>query len=237
MIDLSHIDAAPGMNIPDLLNLQEGLMPHVDHPEDDDLKEDETERMNEVEGPVGPTDHMGFPLKYAYRRAFSEMELLESLAAPDFQFQEGWCYCFMSRGDVDLLSYLKLVLQHQNVERLIVSAWKTDETDIKLIRKWMEYGRIAHLDIYLGRMYAYGKERRYDIRRFRGILEGLPECTVKVFRNHSKIIAGKGEKFNFVIQGSANMNTNVNAENVCIIIDDAAYDFYSSFFKDIKSLI
>lgn len=218
----------------DELAMRQDIMPSVKSGEE---REDETARQNEAEGRIGPTDHFGMPLKYAYRRAFSDMELLESLRAPDFCFRKGWCYCFMSRGDVDLSSYLKLVLKHTTCSHLIVSTWHAEEQDFIMMKKWMEQGRIGRLDVYLGRLYCYGSGRRFNIRRYREIMADMPECTIKVFRNHSKVIAGTGPDFSFVIQGSANMNTNVNAENVCIIVDDAAFAFYRDFFKDVKSLI
>lgn len=229
-------DKLQGVSVLDLegLEARRGIMPPLKKGEE---QEDETLQQNEVEGKIGPTDQFGLPLKYAYRRAFSDMELLESLRTPDFTFQKGWCYCFMSRGDVDLSSYLKLMLKHTTCDHLIVSTWHAEEQDFTMMHRWMEQGRIKRLDVYLGRLYCYGSGRRFNIRRYREIMADMPAYTVKVFRNHSKVIAGTGPDFSFVIQGSANMNTNVNAENVCIIIDDAAFAFYRDFFKEIKSLI
>lgn len=54
-------------------------------------------------------------------------------------------------------------------------------------------------------------------------------------KNHSKIYAGKGEKFAFGIQTSANVNTNPRTENGNIIITDEIYRFYKDYFDGIKS--
>ena len=204
--------------------------------EEPDVQEEErTSEQNEVEGQIGPCDCYGMKLSYAYRRAFSDMELLGSLDS--FDFSEGRCYCFMSRGDVDLASYLRMMLHAQNIPELIVSSWRADVSDFEMLRKWKLEGRIGRMDIYLGRLYAYGSERRYNITTFREMMADFPDVTVKVFRNHSKLICGRGEKFNFILQSSANLNTNVNAENACLIIDSGCWDFYRAFFSDIKSLI
>lgn len=230
-VDLTKLDTVAGITLQDLKQ-REGIMPPLNRT---DEEEDHTSEQNEVEGPIGPTDQFHMPLKFAYRRAFSEMELLDSLGGATFQ--EGMCYCFMSRGDVDLSSYLKLILKQQNVPELIVSSWRADLSDFEMLKKWKQAGRIGKVDVFLGRLYAYGSERRYNITTFREMVKDFPDITVKVFRNHSKIIAGKGEKYNFVVQSSANMNTNVNAENCCIIIDKDCFDFYRKFFSDIKTLI
>ena len=49
--------------------------------------------------------------KYLYRRAFSEMSLLD--ACQEFEFQNGHAYHFITGGDVDSLSYLKAILRQQ----------------------------------------------------------------------------------------------------------------------------
>ena len=56
-----------------------------------------------------------------------------------------------------------------------------------------------------------------------------------VFRNHSKIYAGYGEKFAFGIETSANVNTNPRTENGCITISKEIYEFYREYFDGIVS--
>ena len=57
-----------------------------------------------------------------------------------------------------------------------------------------------------------------------------------VFRNHSKIYAGIGDKFAFGIQSSANINTNPRIEQACITIDRGIYDFYKEYFDGIITI-
>ena len=56
-----------------------------------------------------------------------------------------------------------------------------------------------------------------------------------VFRNHSKIYAGEGDKFSFAIETSANINTNPRTEQGVITIDRGLYEFYKSYFDRIES--
>mgnify|MGYP003535777278 FL=1 len=58
---------------------------------------------------------------------------------------------------------------------------------------------------------------------------------IVVFKNHSKIFAGYGEKFHFGVQSSANINTNPRAENGCITISKDIFDFYFEYYNGIKS--
>ena len=51
-----------------------------------------------------------------------------------------------------------------------------------------------------------------------------------VFRNHSKVKAFYGEKFDGAILSSANVNTNPRTENTVIACQTEVADFYKSFF-------
>lgn len=54
------------------------------------------------------------------------------------------------------------------------------------------------------------------------------------FKNHSKIFAGVGEKFAFVIESSANINTNPRTEQGVITISRDLFEFYKQYFDGIK---
>lgn len=150
-------------------------------------------------------------LKYEYRRAFSEVQLLNILGTNGFHFERGHCYCFISGGDVDSLSYLKAVL-----------------------REWIEAGRIEKMDIYLGEIFK--GSYAFEYATLKELYEQKPELgRMAIFRNHSKVMAGRGEEFSFAILSSANINTNPRCEQTCIIIDDGAFEFYKDFFDGINS--
>ncbi len=55
------------------------------------------------------------------------------------------------------------------------------------------------------------------------------------FRNHAKIFAGTGSKFDFSVESSANINTNPRTENATISISSELFHFYKDFFDGIKS--
>lgn len=59
--------------------------------------------------------------RYLYRRAYSESSLLDAMGIE--QLRQGDCWHFITAGDVDSLSYLKVMLRHQNIKHLIVSTW------------------------------------------------------------------------------------------------------------------
>jgi hypothetical protein len=104
--------------------------------------------------------------------------------------------------------------------------------DVFQIKKWIESGKIKKMDAYVGEIFPGTYRKEY------ALLKPIVEKSggrIAVFRNHSKIFAGYGEKFYFGVEGSANINTNPRTENGCITIGKEIFDFYKDYFDKIIS--
>lgn len=167
---------------------------------------------------------------HLYRRAYSETQLLDLMQ--DEQFQDGYSYHFITAGDVDSLSYLKLILRQQDLDYCLFSTWCMAQEDIFQMRDWLQAGRIKRIDAYVGEIFP--GSYRHEYKLLKPIIEAHGG-RIAVFRNHAKIFAGYGSKFAFGIETSANINTNPRTENGCITIDKKLYEFYRSYFDGIKS--
>lgn len=165
-----------------------------------------------------------------YRRAFSETQLLDLMDGENFE--KGYSYHFITGGDVDALSYLKIILRQQDLEYCLFSTWVMAHEDICQIEEWLEAGKIKKLDAYVGETFSGTYKLEYA--KLKGLITAHGG-RVAVFRNHSKIFAGHGKKFAFGVETSANINTNPRTENGCITIDRALFDFYYEYFNGIKS--
>lgn len=174
------------------------------------------------------TECLELSCKYEYRRAFSEVQLLNSIKEG---LKDGYSYHFITAGDVDALSYLKLVLNNQNLEHCIFSTWCMAGEDILQLDRWLEEGKIKKLDAYLGEIFPNSYKVEYDM--IKKLFDKYKCGTYKVLRTHSKIFAGYGDKFYFGIETSANINTNPRIENGVITICKEIYDFYVNIYKDI----
>jgi len=166
-----------------------------------------------------------------YRKAYSETQLLDVLG---FNFKEGESYHCISAGDVDCLSYLKCVLRQQDLDYCLISTWCMAMDDVLQIEEWLQAEKIKTMDAYVGEIFTgtYGGEY--------AVLKPLLEAyggKVSIFRNHSKIIAGYGNKFHFAIESSANINTNPRAENTCLNIGVDIFNFYKEYFDGIISFV
>jgi hypothetical protein len=171
---------------------------------------------------------------YEYRRAFSEVKMLEAMKY--VKLTEGKTYNFITSGDVDSLSYLKVVLNQHDLDYLLLTTWCMAAEDILQIQEWYKGGHIKHLDMYVGEIFP--KTYRIEWRMIKRFYEEHPDAgRAVVFRNHSKIYAGYNEEedFYFGIQTSANINTNPRTEQGSITVSKDLFEFYKAYFDGIKS--
>lgn len=172
--------------------------------------------------------------RYEYRRAFSEVKMLEAMRY--VQLQNGVTYNFITAGDVDSLTYLKVVLNQHDLDFVLLSTGCMAAEDILQAQQWYEEGRIRQLDMYLGEIFPGSYKIEWAmVKKF---YAKHPEAgRVAIFKNHSKIYAGCNvvDNFYFGIQTSANINTNPRTEQGSITVDKGIFDFYKEYFDGIKS--
>lgn len=163
------------------------------------------------------------------RRIISEIAIEDQLP---WHFEKGASYHCISGGDVDSLTYLRYVAKQQHIKYLLLSTWCIAITDLEEINSWIKKGYIDRVDFYVGEIFpgSYGDVYKYLQRTC--IVKGARCC---VFRNHSKVMAGYGDLFDFAIESSANVNTNPRTEQTTIHIDTALADFYKEFYDKIIS--
>lgn len=168
--------------------------------------------------------------RYVLRRLKSELALEEALP---WHFEQGTAYHCFSFGDVDALTYLRAVLKQQRVEYALLSTWCMAVTDVDEIAKWVHRGDLGHIDFYVGEIFQASYAPVYlmlsdMVKKFGG--------RVAIFRNHSKVIAGFGERFDFAVEGSANVNTNPRSECAVVTVDTQLARFYKEeIFDNIQS--
>ena len=163
------------------------------------------------------------------RRIKSELNLQDAI---EWHTQKEVSYHCISFGDVDSLSYLRFLLKQQPIEYLLLSTWCMAAADIVEIENWLEKGYIKRVDFYVGEIFTGTYCGEYTLlcdlcRKYGG--------RVCVFRNHSKVMAGFGSKFDFAIESSANINTNPRCENTVITTSTELAYFYKNFFDKVKS--
>ena len=170
--------------------------------------------------------------KFLMRRAFGEDQLLQRMGIEPL-LQDHSYHC-ITGGNVDSLSYLKVVLLHaKHLNYLLCSTWCMAAEDIYQLQEWVETGVIDKLDMYVGEIFP--STYLVEWRMLNELYAKHPNIgRVKCFRNHSKIFAGFSEKFDFAIETSANINTNPRTEQGVINISHDLAVFYKNYFDNIN---
>lgn len=194
----------------------------------DTEKEPETESRDELNAgksvQVIKTEN-----KHAMRRVLSELALEKELP---WHFEQGVSYHCISFGDVDALTYMRVVVKQQPIKYALVSTWCMASEDIREIRTWIEQGNIGRVDFYVGEIFKASYLKQYEeLQDLCKTLGGR----VAICRNHAKIMVLIGEKFDCVIESSANVNTNPRIEQAVITTSSELAYWYKDFFDGIKS--
>ncbi len=169
--------------------------------------------------------------KHLYRRAYSELTLLD--LCETIPFENNSSIHFLTAGNIDSLSFLKIILRKQNLDYCLFSTWCMAPQDILQFDEWLKEGKIKKLDAYVGEIFPTTYKKEFEF--LKEVFKNNNCGRIAVFKNHSKIYAGYGEKFYFGIESSANINTNPRTENACITIDKGLFEFYKEYFDGIKS--
>lgn len=104
-------------------------------------------------------------------------------------------------------------------------------SDAKEMRAWLDRGLVRRFDFYVGEIFKNG---------YRGCLDELmaicDRCGGRVarFRNHSKLMCVFGERYDCVIESSANVDTNPRTEQTCVTCSSELADFYKGYFDGIN---
>lgn len=167
--------------------------------------------------------------RHLFHRLTSERMLEEIMP---LEIEPGASYHFISGGDVDSFSFLMWILRMQRVKKLLCSTWCMAKLDVQEFHRQIMLGRIGELSFYVGEIFPGSYPDEYA-----EICEVCKDTggRVAVFCNHSKVMAGYGEKFAFVIESSANINTNPRTEQTVVTIDRNLADFYFEFYNGIVS--
>lgn len=163
------------------------------------------------------------------RRASSE-EVLAGILPEEISDGDAWHV--ISSGDVDSLSFLAHVLTFTALDYVAFSTWCMAVDDVEKLGVWLKNGRIGRIDAYVGEIFpgSYAKEHAALCETVRA-----GGGRVAIFRNHSKVFLCRAGARAWVIESSANINTNPRTENTVITADMGLFTHHKAYFDSIKS--
>ena len=162
------------------------------------------------------------------RRAKSAAVLAEILP-PVIETGDSWHV--LSSGDVDALSFFEHLIKTTAMDYVLFSTWCMAMPDVLMFSEWIKAGRIKRIDAYVGEIFP----NQY-LEEHLALCELVkPGGRCAVFRNHSKIFACRAGDNAWVIESSANINTNPRTENTVITADMGLFLHHKAYFDGIRS--
>lgn len=163
------------------------------------------------------------------RRTASEAKLRDVL--PDV-FEENDHWHVMSAGDVDAMSYAAHILRTRKAKFMLFSTWHLAKDDIEKMNEWLVNKQVTTCDAYIGEIFRGSYPTEYGalcstIRAYDG--------RVATFRNHSKVFCIDCGDEQFVIESSANLNTNPRCENTVITKSKELFEHHKHFFDEVRA--
>lgn len=153
------------------------------------------------------------------RHIFKKVSNPEKLQAEikTWPFRDGDCYHVETIANVDSFTWLRYIIGLQKAKYVAVSTWALFGDAVQWIMNAQKVGRIGRIDFFIGDNIQVRHPDAYKVMK-----KLLPECggRLVIFKNHSKVIAIEGERFDCVIESSANINVNLipHFENTCITV-------------------
>lgn len=149
-----------------------------------------------------------------------------------WHFDKNVAYHCLSYGGVDEWSYIKFILKQEQLDYCLISSWIISPDDAREILDRVKAGDIKRLDVYVGDIFRGGYRGAYDIVSEAVKLTG---GRIVTFHNHCKIMLGFGDRFDFAIESSCNLNINLRLEQTTIYTDRELALFYKNYFDQIYS--
>jgi hypothetical protein len=164
------------------------------------------------------------------RRAKSESELA-SLLPP--VLKKGTSYHVISAGNIDSFSFIRHIVKGIPIDFLMLSTWCMLLDDAKCLFALQAAGRIDQIRLCFGEIMPISYPETYD---YVAKMERDSRCKVAIARNHSKIMLGYNvdQDAAYVVESSANINTNPRIEQTAIHTSKRLYEFYEDFFLQLK---
>ncbi len=163
------------------------------------------------------------------RRAAGEERLAE-LLPEDIADGEAWHV--LSSGDVDSMSFVAHLMRDRVIDYIAFSTWCMAVDDVLRLRRWHETGRLGRVDAYVGEIFPGSYAREHA-----ALCELCELCggRVAVFRNHSKVFLLRSGDRAWVVESSANINTNPRTEQTVITADMGLFLHHKGYFDEIRS--
>ena len=144
--------------------------------------------------------------------------------------EKGMCEFALSNGSFSLIDLLDYILEFTGSANMDISTWVASYASVRHVEDFLEENRIHNFRFLVDRGFVNTRRPLYN-----KIIQIYGDV-VAVCSNHSKFTIIYNEKYNFVIETSANLNKNNRLENFRVTEDKDYCDFFRGVFDEFFEL-
>ena len=142
-------------------------------------------------------------------------------------------YHFISvTGGFDCVNFIDFIAKREHVEKMLIATLRVGDTEIKHIGELCDKGLIDSVDFVVSKTFAR-VDKKYKYFNFLKETAQPRNWKIAVVNNHSKVILFKTKENYYVLETSANLNTNVKLEQFSLICSKELWEFYNDFYGEI----
>ena len=153
-------------------------------------------------------------------------EALKAVLPSTIHVGESWHV--ITRGDVDMLSFIKHLLSGaEYLDFLLISTWRVSHGSLEELHRWLDTGIVDRFDLVIDPRFPRLGPTEYTVASQLTTDYG---GRIVLARNHSKVALLRNARTKLVIETSANCNPNMRIEQTAVHHSPELFDFYADFF-------
>ena len=149
------------------------------------------------------------------------------------EFDKTKQYHFISvTGGFDCVNFIDYIADNEHIKNLLIASLRIGDTEIEYLNELCNQGKIDGIDSVVSKTFerTNKKYKYFDLLKKKGINNNW---NIAVVNNHSKVILFKTTDNYYVLETSANLNTNVKLEQFSLTNSFELWQFYSQFYQKI----
>lgn len=134
------------------------------------------------------------------------------------------------QGQYDLMVLLAIILGTGKTSHLRIATLSFNDRNTTEMVELLRSGKVQRLTLLCSEFFRDNNREEFaraqeDVAKFPG------RWTLAAARNHAKVVCIDGQ-YKMVIEGSANLRTNGNCEQIALIRDDSLHDWHAGWIDD-----
>ena len=142
-------------------------------------------------------------------------------------FKKGYSVFGMNNGSFSFGDVVEHFLNQIGPAHCLISTWVASQAATTKVCHFLDDNRFLSVRFLVDRMFSESRKPVYDY-----IVKNFGVDSIRTSRNHVKFCVLYNEKFNVVIETSANLNKNTRLESFRITEDEQFCQFFRNIFDD-----